>query len=83
MNRLSITILTISLTSVLARAADLTITVKGVRSANGAIFLALYDSGKSFMKVPQAKITRRVNASKADLKIVIHDLRAGEYAIAS
>ena len=35
------------------------------------------------MKVPQAKTTRRMNATKGDLKIVIHDLPAGEYAIAS
>jgi uncharacterized protein (DUF2141 family) len=35
------------------------------------------------MKVPQAKTTRRLNASKGDLEIVIHDLHAGKYAIAS
>ena len=73
----------IGVTSVLAHAADLTITVKGVRSAHGAVFLAVYDSDKSFMKVPQAKTTRRLNASKGDLEIVIHDLPAGKYAIAS
>jgi uncharacterized protein (DUF2141 family) len=82
MNRLYTLILTIGITSVLAHAADLTITVKGVRNADGAIFLAVYDSGKSFMKVPQAKTTRRLNAGKGDLKIVIHDLPAGKYAIA-
>jgi len=83
MNRLYTVILTIGFTSVLAHAADLTITVKGVRSADGAVFLAVYDSDKSFMKVPQAKTTRRMNASKGDLKIVIHDLPPGNYAIAS
>ena len=83
MNRLHTIILTIGFTSVLAHAADLTITVKGVRSADGAIFLAVYDSDKSFMKVPQAKTTRRMNANKGDLKIVIQDLPAGNYAIAS
>jgi uncharacterized protein (DUF2141 family) len=82
MNRLHTIILTIGFTSVLAHAADLTITVKGVRSADGAIFLAVYDSDKSFMKVPQAKTTSRINAGKGDLKIVIHDLPAGRYAIA-
>jgi len=83
MNRLYTSILTIGLTSVLAHAADLTIMVKGVRSADGALFLAVYDSDKSFMKVPQAKTTRRMNASKGDLKIVIPDLPTGKYAIAS
>ena len=82
MNRLHTIILTIGFTSVLAHAADLTITVKGVRSADGAIFLAVYDSDKSFMKVPQAKTTRRIDAGKGDLKVVIHDLPAGKYAIA-
>jgi len=81
MNRLII--LTIGVSSVLAQAADLAITVKGVRSADGTVFLAVYDSDKSFMKVPQATTTRRLNASKGDLKIVIHDLPAGKYAIAS
>jgi uncharacterized protein (DUF2141 family) len=82
MNRLATIILAIGITSVLAHAADLTITVKGVRSADGAVFLAVYDSDTSFMKVPQAKTTRRMNASKGDLKVVIHDLPAGKYAIA-
>jgi uncharacterized protein (DUF2141 family) len=45
--------------------------------------LAVYDSDKNFTKVPQAKTTRRINGSKGDLKIVIHDLPAGLYAIAS
>ena len=83
MNRLYTITLTIGITSFLAHAADLTITVKGVRSADGAVFLAVYDSDKSFMKVPQAKTTRRMNASKGDLKIVVQDLPAGKYAIAS
>ena len=73
----------IGIASVLAHAADLTITVKGVRSADGAVFLAVYDSDKSFMHAPQAKTTRRLNASKGDLKIVIHDLQPGKYAITS
>lgn len=83
MNRPSTVLLTIGISCVLAHAADLTITVKGVRSTDGAVFLAIYDSDTSFMKVPQAKATRRMNASKGDLKIVIHDLPAGNYAIAS
>jgi uncharacterized protein (DUF2141 family) len=82
MNRLSTIIFTIGITTVLAHAADLTITLKGVHNADGAVFLAVYDSEKSFMKVPEAKTTRRMNASKGDMKIVIHDLPAGKYAIA-
>ena len=82
MNRLHKLILTIGIAAGLAHAADLTITVKGVRSADGAVFLAVYDSDKTFMKVPQAKTTRRLNSSKGDLQVVIHDLPAGKYAIA-
>jgi uncharacterized protein (DUF2141 family) len=73
----------IAAAAALAHAADLTITVKGVRNAEGAVFLAVYDSDRTFMKAPQAKTTRRWNAGKGDLKIVIHDLPAGKYAIAS
>lgn len=83
MNRLSPIILAIGFTALLAHSADLTITVKAVRSPDGAVFLALYDSETSFMKVPQAKTTRRMNAGKGDLKIVIHDLPAGRYAVSS
>lgn len=82
MNRLYTIILTVGMASALAHAADLTITVKGVRSADGAVFLAVYDSESSFMKVPQAKTTRRMDAGKGDLKVVIHGLPAGKYAIA-
>lgn len=66
-----------------ASAADLTITVKDVRSAEGSVRLALYDSDASFMKLPQAKVLRQVNASKGEVKFLIHDLPAGKYAVAS
>lgn len=66
-----------------APAADLTVTVKGVRSADGAVFIAVYDSEKNFMKPPLAKASRKLDAAKGELTIVIHDLPSGKYAIAS
>ena len=66
MNRFFSIILTMAVGSGLACAADLTITVKGVRNGKGAVFLAVYDSEASFMKAPQAKTTRRTVSSSGD-----------------
>jgi uncharacterized protein (DUF2141 family) len=73
----------ISLLPVIAQAADLIITVKGVRSSDGAVFVAVYDSESSFMKPPLAKAARKLDAKKGELKIVIPGLPAGKYAVAS
>src|SRR5215469_16971736 len=66
-----------------ASAADLTITVKDIRSTDGSVLIAVYDGDASFMNPPQAKVRRKVNASKGEVKFVIHDLPAGKYAVSS
>lgn len=70
-------------TAAVASAADLTITVKDVRSADGSVLIAVYDSDANFMKPSQAKVRRKINASKGEVKFVIHDLPAGKYAVSS
>lgn len=70
-------------TAAVASAADLTITVKDVRSADGSVLIAVYDSDANFMKPPQAKVRRKTNANKGEVKFVIHDLPAGKYAVSS
>jgi len=66
-----------------AMAADLTITVKDVRDASGAVFLAVYDSDATFMKPALAKFSRKVNAAKGEIRFVFHDVPAGRYAVSS
>jgi uncharacterized protein (DUF2141 family) len=63
-----------------AGAADLTVRVEDVKSAQGNIMVALYDSADSFLKRP-AKATR-VAAAAGTVSVVIKDLPAGEYGIA-
>ena len=71
------------LTASLVSAADLTITVNDVQSANGSVFVAIYDSDASFMKPKLAKASRKAKAVKGKVTFVIPDLPAGKYAVAS
>jgi uncharacterized protein (DUF2141 family) len=71
------------LSAALSHAADLTITIKNVRSSTGAVFIAVYDSEASFMKTRLAKATSKLDAAKGEMKFVIHDLPAGKYAVSS
>lgn len=63
-----------------ATAADLIVRVEDVRSAQGSIMLAVYDSADGFLKRP-AKATRAAAAAGV-VDVVIKDLPAGEYGIA-
>src|SRR5215469_16871328 len=72
-----------SISASAAPAAHLTITVKGVQSSTGIVFVAIYDSDSSFMKQPQAKATTRSKATKGQMTFVIPDLPRGNYAVAS
>lgn len=63
-----------------AGAADLSVRVEDVRSAQGNIMVAVYDSADSFLKRP-AKAAR-VAATAGAVELVIRDLPAGEYGIA-
>lgn len=80
---LAATLFLLLATAAVASAADLTITVKDVRSADGSVLIAIYDSDANFMKPPQATVRRKINASKGEVKFVIHDLPPGKYAVSS
>jgi uncharacterized protein (DUF2141 family) len=64
-------------------AADLTIAVNDVHSAAGSVFIAVYDSEAGFMKPALVKVSRKLKATKGQVKFVIADLPAGKYAVAS
>lgn len=64
----------------MAGAADLTIEIEDVKSADGALMVALYASPDTFLKQP-AKATG-ARAAAGSSKIVFKDLAEGEYAFA-
>jgi uncharacterized protein (DUF2141 family) len=66
-----------------AAAADLEIAVRQVRSGAGSVCLAVYDNDTSFMKLELATATLKVDASKGEVRFVIHNVRAGRYAVSA
>jgi uncharacterized protein (DUF2141 family) len=64
-----------------AAAGDLTVTVKGVRDANGQVLGAVYDQ-PGFMQQPKAKAVARAKAARGAVTLVFHNLPAGRFAVA-
>lgn len=63
-----------------AFAGDLTVTVKGVKDASGAVLGAVYDEA-AFMQQPKAKGRGRVKAAAGTVTLTFRDLPAGRYAV--
>ncbi|MBD8726224.1 DUF2141 domain-containing protein [Oxalobacteraceae sp. CFBP 13708] len=63
-----------------AGAANLTVRVEDVKSGQGSLMIAVYDSARSFLKRPAR--SSRVAAASVTVDVVFHDLPAGEYGIA-
>jgi uncharacterized protein (DUF2141 family) len=63
-----------------AGAADLTVVIDDIKSADGQLMIALFDSADTFLNKP----ARAVNAPAASgsTTVVLKDLPAGDYAIA-
>lgn len=68
------------LTMKLAGAAELTIHVDDLKTANGNVMIAVFDTEASFLKAPSK--TRGAPASVAGNKVVFKDLPEGDYAFA-
>lgn len=63
----------------MTQAADLTVAVEGVKSANGQVLVAVYDSAATFLRQPV-----RVAAAEARpgaVMLAIAGLPAGDYAV--
>lgn len=65
----------------LAKAADLTVTVNDVRSTNGSVMVAIYDSSTAFMRPPLAKASLKMKADRGHVTFLFHNLPPGKYAI--
>lgn len=67
------------LTASLASAADLTVQIDDVKSSEGFLSIAVYNSADTFLKKPLTGV--RTQAVKEGKSIVVKDLPAGEYAL--
>jgi len=64
-----------------AGAADLTVTVSGVRNADGAIAAAIFNNESSFPKAALVFAAFRIKATQGPVSFTVHDLPAGRYAV--
>jgi uncharacterized protein (DUF2141 family) len=65
-----------------AGAADLTVTITGVRNSNGAVAAALFNNETNFPKAPPFGALR-IKASGGPVSFTVHDLQPGKYAMTS
>jgi uncharacterized protein (DUF2141 family) len=64
-----------------ASAARLIVTISGLHSAQGNVFVGLYASPAKFLQGNQADAQRRVRASTGPITVVFDNLPPGTYAI--
>ncbi len=64
-----------------ATAAELTVTISGVKNAEGNVRVALYDRKDGFRKEENAIQLRQLPARAGDLTVQFNDLAAGRYAV--
>ena len=66
-----------------AGAETLTVTVTGVRSPNGTVRAAIYDSEANFLDAAKARAAASAEAAAGEVRIVVENLPAGRYAVAA
>ena len=66
-----------------SHAADLTVTVTGIRNASGSVSAGIYNSATSFPQASEALVLVRIKAAPGSLGFTIHNLPPGQYAIAA
>jgi uncharacterized protein (DUF2141 family) len=64
-----------------ARAADLTVTVDGIRNASGFVSAGIFNSESSFPKAAEALASVRVKAMPGSFGFTMHSLPPGRYAV--
>lgn len=64
-----------------ATAADLVVTVSGVRSAQGTVRIAVYDRADDFRKEARALARQAVAAAEGQVETRFRDLTPGRYAV--
>ncbi|HMA71911.1 MAG TPA: DUF2141 domain-containing protein [Xanthobacteraceae bacterium] len=66
-----------------AGAADLTVSVSGIRNASGSVSAGIYNSESTFTKAPEAFALIRIKATPGTIGFTLHDLPPGRYAVAA
>lgn len=66
-----------------AGAADLTVTVSGIRDASGSISAGIYNSATSFPQASEALVLVRIKAAPGSVGFTVHHLPPGQYAVAA
>jgi uncharacterized protein (DUF2141 family) len=64
-----------------AGAADLTVTVSGIRNASGSVSAGIYDSASSFPKAQEAVVVVRIKARQGSVGFTALGLAPGHYAV--
>ena len=64
-----------------ASAARIIVTIDGLKSSQGNVFVGLYASPAKFLQGNQCDAQRRVKASTAPITVVFDNLPAGTYAV--
>jgi uncharacterized protein (DUF2141 family) len=64
-----------------ASAADLTVTISGVKNSSGSVAATLFNSEADFRKTPFAVF--RIKASGGPVSFTVHNLPPGKYAMTS
>ena len=57
-----------------AHAADLTVTVSGIRNASGSVSAGIFNSESSFARPSEAFASFRIKATQASVGFTVHDL---------
>ena len=79
MHKLLATLLCLSATG-LACAADLSVQISDIKTAEGRVMVAVYGNAADFLKAPLQAVTAA--ADPAGKTVVLRDLPPGEYALA-
>jgi uncharacterized protein (DUF2141 family) len=64
-----------------ASAARIVVTIDGVRSNQGSVFVGLYAGPAKFLQGNQSDAMRKVRASTGPITVVFDNLPAGSYAV--
>lgn len=64
-----------------ASAARIVVTISGLKSNEGGIYVGLYATPSKFLNGTQVDAKKKVRASTAPITVVFDDLRPGTYAI--
>jgi len=78
-----LSVILVSSMASLVHAADLTITITEIQNPKGEVYVAVYDSEQSYLNLPQAKAKLMEKPKDGRVVLVVHDLPAGRYAVAS